>query len=96
MSRKPEPVQYGLSATAIGNVFYVIGGYNGAYLPITEAYDAESNSWTEKAWMPTGLAYPSVVAVNGALYAIGGWTGTASVGTVGLRPPAHSRMLSTV
>ena len=38
-----------------------------------EEYDPKTETWTRKADMPTPRCHMSISAVNGRIYAIGGW-----------------------
>jgi hypothetical protein len=57
----------------VDNVFYVIGGRNGAtFYKKCEMYDPVANSWTAKTDMPTARSALGVTASEGIVYAIGG------------------------
>jgi hypothetical protein len=61
------------SGAAIGGKLQIIGGRNGnTYLNTVEAYDPLTNSWSNRASMPTGRASFGVGAISGFLYAVGG------------------------
>src|SRR4029078_3959522 len=45
-------------------------------------YDPESNTWTERAAMPTARAPPSIVFVHGVIYVLGGRDGNRPLATV--------------
>jgi RNA polymerase sigma factor (sigma-70 family) len=63
--------------TALNGKIYIIGGQNlnNGALTTNYEYDPLSNTWTERAKMPTGRAFLGVTTVNGKIYAIGGWVG---------------------
>lgn len=75
-SKSPMPTgRYGAYAAAIGGIAYVIGGYNDqTFLNVNEVYVPSSDSWTEKAPMPSKLQtwVPSGAVVGEKLYVIGG------------------------
>jgi len=73
----PTP-RMGLSASAVNGKIYTFGGSskNAAFpgfVSTVEEYDPMIDKWTEKAKMPTSRAYFGTSAVNGKIYAIGGW-----------------------
>ncbi|PYO42038.1 MAG: galactose oxidase, partial [Gemmatimonadetes bacterium] len=53
-----------------------------------EAYDPSSNTWTTKASLTTPRYGPGVAAVNGILYAVGGYNNSGSLATVEAYDPA--------
>ena len=63
----------------VGGRFYVIGGYTksafSVWNPVATvyAYDPATDSWTERAPMPTARGALSVTEHEGKLYAIGGY-----------------------
>ncbi len=66
---------------AINGIIYAIGGnaYCGcptvsAATGVVEAYDPITDTWTTKAPMPTPRAGLAIAAVNGVLYAVGGYS----------------------
>jgi len=62
-----------LTATAVNNVIYAIGGQNDSgALATNEAYDPVANSWSTKASMPTARRFLAAVAVNNVIYGMGG------------------------
>jgi N-acetylneuraminic acid mutarotase len=64
-------------------LLYFIGGFNAdSFSNIAQVYNADTNSWTNGASMPTARAYLGVVAANDVLYAIGGFDGTNWLNTV--------------
>ena len=79
----PTP-RTGQSTSAVDGKIYVIGGTTarsgfgnlgtkgGMTLSIVEEYDPATDTWTEKADMPTARTDLSTCVVNGKIYAIGG------------------------
>ena len=79
----PTP-RSGQSTSAVDGKIYVIGGTTarsdfgnlgtkgGMTLSIVEEYDPATDTWTEKADMPTARSELSTCVVNGKIYAIGG------------------------
>src|SRR5918997_6775776 len=74
----------GLHHTGIGvveNKLYIIGGFTKSFLSVWEPtagvyqYDPQSDSWTERAPMPTMRGALAVAEVSGKLLAIGGGGG---------------------
>jgi N-acetylneuraminic acid mutarotase len=66
---------YGYGVGAVNGTVYVAGGnvFNSPIILATVwAYDPRTDSWTEVAPMPTARIYPSLAAVDGILYAVGG------------------------
>ena len=62
------------SACVVNGKIYVIGGHDGqTTLSTVEEYDPKTDTWTRKADMPTPRCHMSISAVNGRIYAIGGW-----------------------
>lgn len=72
----PEPI-HGAAAGVIGGKIYVAGGqtqYTTLGMPKKTlfVYDPATDSWEQKAPMPTARGYLSAAVVDGKLYAIGG------------------------
>jgi N-acetylneuraminic acid mutarotase len=70
----PTPRNH-LTAGAVGQTFYAIGGRSGGIESATnaiEAYDPATQTWTAKAPMPTARSGLAGVVVNGCLYVFGG------------------------
>jgi len=67
------------AAEAANGKLYVLGGSNNvdSYLNTVEEYDPVNNNWTTKNSMPTARTELGVVFLNGKIYAIGGYNGTA-------------------
>jgi len=62
-------------ASAVDGQIYVIGGGDdNNFLQLVEEYDPIADKWTKKADMPT-VRVTTTVAVNGKIYAIGGYEG---------------------
>jgi len=89
--------RYGLAAATVNGVVYAIGGSPNHQLDYleeqifyskVEAYNPTNNTWTSKADMPTGRFLLGAVAVNGIIYAIGGYNATSTLATVEAFDPA--------
>jgi hypothetical protein len=57
---------------AVGGRIYAIGGYSGSTLASVEEYDPLTNTWRNRAPMPTPRARLVVAVVGDQIYAIGG------------------------
>ena len=71
----------GLSAVVVNGKIYAIGGSNQLnnqlnILCTMEEYDPKTDKWTKKADMPDIRSVFGADAVNGRIYAIGGYNGT--------------------
>ena len=71
--------QVSLAVDAVSHMIYAIGGSTGSQgfppfvaLDTVEVYDPVTDTWTPKHPMTTRRALPSVGAVNGKIYAVGG------------------------
>jgi len=55
---------------------FIVGGLNemNAELQSVDVYNPVTEHWTQASEMQAKRAYVSVSAVNGCIYAIGGWT----------------------
>jgi N-acetylneuraminic acid mutarotase len=68
------------STSVVNGKIYAIGGQSDWWalptktLSTVEEYDPIANKWTRKADMPTARMELSTSAVNGRIYAIGGWS----------------------
>lgn len=81
-TKAPMPTaRQGLSAAAVGDVIYAIGGDNVVtcgscngfkVLATVEAYDRLANTWSTKSSMAVGRERFSTAVVNGIVYAVGG------------------------
>ena len=71
----PTPRRF-LTAVAVDNTIYVIGGSVGPPLGVAtnlvEAYDPATDTWSQKKAMPTPRACPTACALNGIIYVLGG------------------------
>jgi N-acetylneuraminic acid mutarotase len=63
-----------VSAAAVGDTVYVIGGFLGSCLPTSkvEAFDTATGTWSTKAPMPTPRWQAPAVAAGGKIYVLGG------------------------
>jgi len=68
-----------LASGVVSGILYAVGGYNGSYLAVNEAYNPATNTWTTKASMPTVRASPGAGVVSGILYTVGGSTTGSTV-----------------
>ncbi|MEW6208225.1 MAG: LamG-like jellyroll fold domain-containing protein [Acidobacteriota bacterium] len=80
------------ASAVVNGTLYVIGGFDNSSgslieLATVEAYDPATNTWTSKAPMPTARHALAASAVNGIIYAIGGFNGGA-LATVEAYDPA--------
>lgn len=96
-SQAPMPV--GLHHVGIGVVggrLYVIGGYTksafSVWNPVATVYtyDPATDSWTERAPMPTARGALSVIEHEGKLYAIGGYDRKANNAQVEVYDPVRN------
>ena len=96
-SKAPLPV--GLHHVGIGVVdrrLYVIGGYTKSGLTVWNpvatvyVYDPATDSWTERAVMPTARGALSVTEHEGKLYAIGGYDRKANTSAVEVYDPVRN------
>ena len=72
--------RYGLGVAVVNGVIYAVGGFAiqdnvAKWLSTVEAYDPVSDSWTTRAPMPTGRSELGAAALNGVVYAAGGYAG---------------------
>jgi Kelch motif len=85
-SKAPMPnARQSLAVGVVGGVVYAVGGVpTGLGFPTglgqVEAYDPMTDTWTSKPALPTPRYGLGVGALNGVLYAIGGFTSTAYTG----------------
>jgi N-acetylneuraminic acid mutarotase len=96
-AKAPMPV--GLHHVGIGVAggrLYVIGGYRQSGLSVWHpvatvyAYDPDTDTWEERAPMPTARGALSVTEHNGKLYAIGGYDRTANSAAVEVYDPVRN------
>jgi N-acetylneuraminic acid mutarotase len=94
-----SPMPTGLHHVGIGVVggrLYVIGGYSKSGLSVWNpaatvyAYDPATDSWTERASMPTARGALSMTEHDGKLYAIGGYDRKANNAQVEVYDPLHN------
>ncbi len=77
-----------------GDKLYIIGGYKSAGLTIWHpvatvyAYDPATDTWTERAPMPTPRGALSVTEHDGKLYAIGGYDRESNIAEVEVYDPS--------
>jgi N-acetylneuraminic acid mutarotase len=74
IEKSPMPTpRWGHSASVVNGKIYLVGGADeaGNPLPTVEEYDPVTDTWTEKAPMPTARVTATSV-VDGKIYAIGG------------------------
>ena len=67
-----------LSASAVGDKIYAIGGYNSSCLATVEVYNTETNTWTTGAPMPTPRGGMTASVIGSKIYVNGGFTTTAT------------------
>lgn len=96
ISKAPLPI--GLHHVGVGvsgGRLYVIGGYTQSALTVWKpvatvyAYDPTTDSWMERASMPTARGALSVTEHDGKLYAIGGYDRKANNAQVEVYDPAQ-------
>lgn len=92
------PLPVGLHHVGIGVAggrLYVLGGYRQSGLSVWQpvatvyAYDPATDSWTERAPMPTARGALSVTEHDGNLYAIGGYDRSANSAALEVYDPAR-------
>lgn len=97
------PMPMGLHHVGIGVTggrLYVIGGYRQAGLSVWHpvatvyAYDPATDTWAERAPMPTARGALSVTVHDGKLYAIGGYNRTANTAAVEVYDPERNTWAS--
>jgi N-acetylneuraminic acid mutarotase len=78
--KAPLPKQRSnFKAATVNGVIYAIGGYVSAETGLqvrarVDAYDAASNTWTQKRSLPEALIPTGATSINGRIYVAGGWT----------------------
>jgi len=89
--------RFGLSTSVVDGKIYAIGGFirattttDGSEPPSSavEEYDPATDTWTEKAPMPTARSALSTSVVDGKIYALGGSTYRTGLSTVEAYDPA--------
>jgi len=97
------PMPMGLHHVGIGVTggrLYVIGGYRQAGLSVWHpvatvyVYDPTTDTWAERAPMPTARGALSVTVHDGKLYAIGGYDRTANTAAVEVYDPERNTWAS--
>ena len=100
-SKAPMPVglhHVGIGVT--GGRMYVIGGYTqsglGVWQPVATVYtyDPATDSWAERASMPTSRGALSVTEYDGKLYAIGGYDRKSNSAAVEVYDPTRNTWAS--
>lgn len=91
------PLPIGLhhaGAASVGGRIYVIGGFTkslfSVWQPVANVhmYNSETDSWTERAPMPTPRGALAVAELGGKLFAIGGYDGNGNSNAVEVYDPA--------
>ena len=97
-AKAPMPVGlHHVGIAVAGGRMYVIGGYKQSGLSVWQpvqtlyAYDPATDTWNERAPMPTARGALSVTVQDGQLYAIGGHDGSGNTAAVEMYDPAHDR-----
>src|SRR2546427_9699724 len=65
-----------VAAAAVGGKVYVVGGFQPGLpfiTPAVEEYDPVTDTWHERAPLPSGLHHAGIGVVNDRLYVIGGF-----------------------
>ena len=92
-----SPVPVGLhhaGAASVGDRLYIIGGFTKSLFSVWQPaasvymYNPETDSWVERAPMPTKRGALAVVPLGEKLFAIGGYDGTGNSGAVEVYDPA--------
>src|SRR2546423_204519 len=65
----PQEELYG---AVVNNKFYVLGGFDQAYMGMVFEYDPATDKWTRKKDMPVKVHHQAQAAYNGKLYVFGG------------------------
>jgi N-acetylneuraminic acid mutarotase len=84
----------------VGGRLYVIGGYKQSGMSVwgavatVYAYDPATDSWSERAAMPTARGALSVTVHDGKLYAIGGYGDRANSAAVEVYDPVRNSWVS--
>jgi N-acetylneuraminic acid mutarotase len=92
-SKAPMPTARGALATATGKdgTVYAIGGYSGADLATTEAYDPVNNLWRGLAPMPTAREGLAAARLGKQIYAVGGFHSFVPLGTLQVYNPTTNK-----
>src|SRR5689334_21475355 len=67
----PQEELYG---PVVNNKFYVLGGFDQAFMGMVFEYDPATDKWTRKKDMPLKVHHQAQAAYNGKLYVFGGCT----------------------
>lgn len=67
-----------VACAALNEKIYVVGGFNqnNLALPQFDAYDPKTDSWSRGADYPIAIHHTGLIAHGGALYVLGGYTGS--------------------
>ena len=86
MTGEPAPTaRTEVAVAALDGLIYVVGGFErpGSWMirqssisTKVEAYDPATNRWSSKPDLPVGLHHAGAAALDGALYVVGGFTGS--------------------
>ena len=97
MNRKTQTItnHFILDIGAVNGKIYAIGGYNyenhtndnDVHLNTVQMYDPSTDTWSTKTSMPTARADLAAVAVNGKIFAIGGYNNNGSLNIVQMYNP---------
>jgi len=94
-SKSPLPISlHHAGAASAGDRLYLIGGFTkslfSVWQPVASVYmyNHETDSWAERAPMPTKRGALAVAQLGGKLFAIGGYDGTGNSGAVEVYDPA--------
>lgn len=100
-SKAPLPVGlHHVGSGVVGGRLYIIGGYSKSGLSVWNpvatvyAYDSATDSWSERASMPTARGALSVTEHEGMLYAIGGYDRKSNNAQVEVYDPARNQWTS--
>jgi N-acetylneuraminic acid mutarotase len=100
-SKAPLPVGlHHVGSGVVGGRLYIIGGYSKSGLSVWNpvatvyAYDSATDSWSERASMPTARGALSVTEHEGMLYAIGGYDRKSNNALVEVYDPARNQWTS--
>jgi len=93
-TKAPMPTpRSGLAAVVVDGWIYAIGGRTGggpnpSDLAVVEVCDPTTDTWSNRASMPTPRFLPAAVVVSGKIYVIGGWEEDQPLSTVEEYDPA--------
>ncbi|MEP7218304.1 MAG: kelch repeat-containing protein [Bacteroidota bacterium] len=94
--------RYGGYAAAIGGKIYIVGGQSGGggnaaitYTPSVVVYDPATNTYGTKAMMPIPASMFAGAVVNGKIFVMGGFTGTAAGGTTSAKVQVYDPATDT-